>query len=52
VHLPPQENTPERIAALFDQISDTTGEQTYENGGGPTMKFIRKAAAAAGVSLG
>lgn len=52
VYLPPAENTPERIAELFDTISDTTGQHLYESGGGQVMKFVGKAAAAAGVKLG
>ena len=43
VYLPPAENTPERIAELFDQISDTAGQHLYETGGGQVMKFVGKA---------
>lgn len=52
VYVPPNENTPDRIAELFDVISDTSSQCDYEAGGGPTMKFIRKAAAALGAKLG
>ena len=46
VYLPPAENTPERIAELFEQISDTEGQHLYETGGGQVMKFVEKAAQA------
>lgn len=51
VYLPPAENTPERIAELFDTISDTAGQHLYETGGGQVTKFLGKAAAALGVKL-
>lgn len=52
VYLPPVENTPERIAALFPQVSDPQGQVDYDAGGGPTMKFITKAARHLGLTLG
>lgn len=52
VYLNENERTPERIAALFGQISDEAGQQLYRDGGGQVMKFITKAARAHGVSLG
>ncbi len=52
VYLGENERTPERIAELFDQISDEKGQHLYRDGGGQVMKFVGKAAAAAGVKLG
>jgi NAD(P)-dependent dehydrogenase (short-subunit alcohol dehydrogenase family) len=52
VYLDENERTPERIAELFMQISDETGQHLYGDGGGQVMKFITKAAKAHGVSLG
>ena len=52
VYLDENERTPERIAELFTQISDETGQHLYGDGGGQVMKFITKAAKAHGVSLG
>jgi hypothetical protein len=51
VYLNENERTPERIAALFGQISDEAGQHLYRDGGGQVMKFITKAAKAHGVSL-
>ena len=51
IHLPPGQNTVENIEALFERISDTQGEHLYTDGGQQVMKFVGKAAAAAGVSL-
>ena len=39
------------VAAHFEAISDTTGQQAYTDGGQEVMKFVGKAAAAAGVAL-
>ena len=52
VYLGENERTPERIAELFDQISDEAGQQLYRDGAGQVMKFVGKAAKAAGVKLG
>ncbi len=52
VYLHDNERTPERIAELFAQISDETGQHLYRDGGGQVMKFITKAAKAHGVALG
>ena len=51
VFLDEQERTPETIAAKFGQISDFSTASVCEEPGGPGLKFLRKAAAAAGVSL-
>ena len=49
--LPPEDQTPEGIAAAWDAISSTEGEKTPQSGGEQTMKFIIKAATGLGVSL-
>ena len=43
VWLPPEERTPEGIAAHFDEISDPEGQQELSQGGEQTMKFVTKA---------
>lgn len=52
VFLPEAERTPEALMARFAEISDETGQQAYVDGGGQVLKFVGKAAAAAGVKLG
>ena len=52
IHLDPDSCTPEQVAAHWDAISDQTGQHLYESGGPQVMKFVGKAAAAAGISLG
>jgi NAD(P)-dependent dehydrogenase (short-subunit alcohol dehydrogenase family) len=52
VFLPESERTPESIEAQFAAISDETGQQAYTDGGGQVIKFVGKAAAAAGVKIG
>jgi NAD(P)-dependent dehydrogenase (short-subunit alcohol dehydrogenase family) len=49
--LPPEDQTPEGIAAAWDTISSAEGEKAPQSGGEQTMKFIIKAAAGLGVSL-
>lgn len=44
--------TPEEIATRFGEISDPAGQHLYETGAGQVMKFVQKAAAAAGVRIG
>ena len=51
VFLGPQQSTPEAISAAFGQISDFSTASVCEEPGGPGLKFLRKAAAAAGVPL-
>ncbi len=51
VWLAPQDWTPEAVAANFEAISDPTGQHLYANSGGQVLKFLQKAAAAAGVKL-
>lgn len=45
IWLPPEERTPENIAARFDEIRDPEGQQEYSGGSEQTMKFLRKAMA-------
>lgn len=52
VYLNQNERTPERVAELFRQISDETGQHLYRDGGGQVMKFVSKAARAHGIALG
>jgi len=52
IFLEQSERTPEAVAAHFAEISDPAGQHPYENGGGQVMKFVQKAAKAAGVKLG
>lgn len=51
VYLDPENCTPEKVMAAWDIISDPEGQHLYANGGEQVMKFVGKAAAAAGVSL-
>lgn len=44
--------TPENVAAHFSEISDAAAQHYYETGGGQVMKFVQKAAKAAGVKVG
>lgn len=44
--------TPEEVAAQWDAISDQTGQHHYETSAPQVMKFVGKAAAAAGIKLG
>jgi NAD(P)-dependent dehydrogenase (short-subunit alcohol dehydrogenase family) len=46
VFVPEPERTPERIAELFDTLSDPTGEALYHSGSGQVQKFLGKAMAA------
>lgn len=52
IHLAPEDCTPEQVAAQWDAISDQTGQHLYETSGPQIMKFVGKAAAAAGLNLG
>ena len=45
IYLPPSEQTPEALAAKWDQISSLEGAHQYENGAGPNGTFLRKASA-------
>lgn len=52
IFLSGDERTAEDIARRFEDLSDPTGQQAYVNGGQQVMKFVAKAAAAAGIKLG
>ena len=45
IHLNPDQQTPENVAKLIDQITDPEGQEEYTNGGQQTMKFVTQAAA-------
>jgi NAD(P)-dependent dehydrogenase (short-subunit alcohol dehydrogenase family) len=45
VYLPPAEQTPENIAALWDKISDQSTVRYYDTSAGPNMNFMAKAQA-------
>lgn len=45
IYLPPDEQTPENIAARWDQISSKEGLKFYEDSAGPNMNFLAKAKA-------
>ena len=51
VFLPEAERTPEAIAARFGTINDLSTVIHCEEPGGPGMRFVRQAAAAAGMEL-
>ncbi len=51
IFLPEAERTPESIAARFDTINDLSTVIHCEDPGGPGMRFVRQAAAAAGMAL-
>ena len=45
VYLPPDEQTPENIAANWEKISDRSNVHYYDTSSGPNMNFISKATA-------
>ncbi len=45
VYLPPAEQTPENIAAMWETISDINTVRYYETSAGPNMNFLAKAQA-------
>ena len=45
VYLPPESQTPETIAARWDEISSTDNVHYYENSSGPMANFMTKAKA-------
>ena len=45
IYLPPDEQTPENIAARWEEISATDNVQYYDTSAGPNMNFIGKASA-------
>lgn len=52
IYLPPEEQTPEGVAASFDRILDPTGQEMFTDGSSQTIKFITAAAKHFGISLG
>ncbi|WP_421787617.1 SDR family NAD(P)-dependent oxidoreductase [Hyphobacterium sp.] len=52
IYLPPDQQTPEDVAANFDRILDPDGQEMFTDGSGQTIKFISSAAKHFGVSLG
>ncbi|TNE61316.1 MAG: SDR family NAD(P)-dependent oxidoreductase [Alphaproteobacteria bacterium] len=50
--LPVDQQTPENVRAALAQINEAAGQQEFTQGGQQTMKFVGKAAKAAGVKLG
>ncbi len=52
VFLPPGERTPEALAARYDEIASLEGALHCEDPGGPGLRFVQQAAAAAGIKLG
>jgi hypothetical protein len=46
------EMTPENVRAQMGTIRSPEGQEEYTQGGQQTMKFVSKAAAAAGVKMG
>jgi NAD(P)-dependent dehydrogenase (short-subunit alcohol dehydrogenase family) len=51
IHLPPDQQTPESVAARFEQISDPRNQRALVGAFEQTTKFVEKAAAAAGITL-
>lgn len=49
IYLPPEQQTPENIAARLDEICDPTAQAMLEQGFDQTMKFVQKAMDAAGL---
>jgi len=43
IYLPPDDQTPEQIAARWDEISSTDNVHYYDNSSGPSMNFMNKA---------
>jgi NAD(P)-dependent dehydrogenase (short-subunit alcohol dehydrogenase family) len=52
IYLPPEQQTPEHVAANFDAIISAEGQKEFQQGGEQGIKFLSKAAAHLGVSLG
>lgn len=44
ISLPPDEQTPEIVAARFAEIADPEGQEAFEEGSAQTVKFVTKAA--------
>ncbi len=52
VYLPPEEQTPENVAASFHKITAADGQEEFTDGGRQTFKFLQYAADHLGVKLG
>jgi len=52
IYLPEQQRTPEELEKRFEEISSKSPLHEYVDVGGQTLKFLKKAAADAGVNLG
>ena len=52
IFLPPDERTPEALAERYGEIASLEGALHCEDPGGPGLRFVKQAAAAAGVSIG
>ena len=51
VYLPPEERTPEAVAARWGEISDPAGQAELSGGFQQSERFLRRAAAAMGIEL-
>lgn len=51
IYLPPEQRTPEHVAAGFAALSDTSGQQEPQSASFQTGKFLRKAASALGITI-
>lgn len=51
IYLPPEEQTPENVAARFDAITDESGQRELQAGGEQSIKFLTKAAKHLGVEI-
>ncbi|RRJ82736.1 SDR family NAD(P)-dependent oxidoreductase [Aestuariirhabdus litorea] len=52
IYLAPEQQTPENVLAGWEELSSSQGQKELLVGGEQTMKFVAKAAAALGISLG
>jgi len=52
IYLPPEQQTPEAVAANFDKILDASNQKEFVQGGEQSIKFLTKAAEHLGVKLG
>lgn len=52
IYLPPEQQTPENVAANFDKILDADGQKEFVQGGEQSLKFLGKAAEHLGIKLG
>ena len=52
IYLPPEQQTPENVAANIDAIMDASNQKEFVQGGEQSIKFLGKAGEALGVKLG